>query len=167
MKCLVCVNVPSECSQCQALMTGAPETVCVCQGVFSRDSDRLRSSVERSRPRYTLKIHTHTHRVQWCVQGVSVVWSLSLHPAGEARANQSRLALPRTVGAERLDLHKSSELLLLLLCKMLFCGEIPSTAELEVRGRSSEHEAGRGCESDNGKITQPRPKLTEPSGALC
>lgn len=96
-----------------------------------------------------------------------MVWSLSLHPAGEARANQSRLALPRTVGAERLDLHKSSELLLLLLCKMLFCGEIPSTAELEVRGRSSEHEAGRGCESDNGKITQPRPKLTESSGAMC
>lgn len=78
MKCLVCVNVPSECSQCQALMTGAPETVCVCQGVFSRDSDRLRSSVERSRPRYTLKIHTHTHTESSGVFRVSV-WFGAYH----------------------------------------------------------------------------------------
>ena len=36
MKCLVCVNVPSECGRCQALMTGAPETLCVCVCVCAR-----------------------------------------------------------------------------------------------------------------------------------
>lgn len=45
--------------------------------------------------------------MQWSVQGVSAVCSLSLHPEGIGQANQTRLALPRT---QRLDLHKSSEL---------------------------------------------------------
>lgn len=69
----MCVNVPSECSRCQALTTRAPEIVYMCppanecQGVFSYNSQfRQIKAVSRAfqivAGIYTLEIeHTHAH----------------------------------------------------------------------------------------------------------
>lgn len=110
--------------------------VCVCPLVCVKvcsvkyptpDSDRLRSSVERSRLRRVFSIHsrdrthalkhTHTHAVvcSGCQCGLQPI----ITPCRESQANQTRLALPRTLRAEGLDLHNSSE----QLRKMLFVGK--------------------------------------------
>lgn len=60
---------------------------------------------------HTQTLHTHTAHTQRSVQGVSVVWSLSLPPFGSSQANRTGLALPRTQRAHGRDLRKSSELL--------------------------------------------------------
>ena len=144
----------------------------VCQGVFSRDSDRLRPSVERSRPRYTLKIHTHTHTHTESSGVFRVsVWFGAYHYTLQGKPGLTKADWHCQELWEQSDLIyiRAPSCFCCCCCcvKCFFCGEIPSTAGLEVRGRSSEHEAGRGCESDSGKITQLRPKPTEPSGALC
>lgn len=85
------------------------------RSVKGLDSDRLKPSVEGSRLRRafstyaTDRIHTHTHAVvcSGCQCGLQPI----ITPCRNSQANQTGLALPRTLQAQRLDLHKSSELL--------------------------------------------------------
>lgn len=82
VKCLLCVYVPSVCCWCQALMTRAPESECVCVST-TPDSDRLRPPVECSKlcTKYTLwRSNTHTHRACSGLVRVSV-WFAAYHYA--------------------------------------------------------------------------------------
>lgn len=116
LRCLLCLNVPVVCSQCQTLMSSARLLVCVqvC-AVMTPGSDRLRLSVEISRlqrafsayPRH--RTHTNT-RMQWSFQGVAAVCSLSLSPGGAARLTKPDWQC-QELRAQRLDLHKNFELL--------------------------------------------------------
>lgn len=102
---------------------GAPESVRAFAQPFRvclPGSTRLGSKQAATRIKCTLwKRSAHTLGLQRSAQGVGVVCSQSLCPAGKAKGNRSGLAVPGALSADWWDLRKSSI--------KAFYGETPST----------------------------------------